>query len=229
MNEKILIYTNQGQITEFQKEIKSAQLKCNNLITVFEAFQPWAKIQIIEQWYDLVNDPEKTFDQTMLKAIDLKASGGVTPSPEAVAKMFDIQRENYLNMVAGKPVIDPECKPCQKLKKIKGTTAITYSEYKSYESFLIFDSGSFTLNESRINEAKEKFNVYASTPKRVETYNFWLNVCSTLNALQEKNYVGIECLLAFQKYLQNRVMYSYATGKLHLNEEILMNEILKIN
>jgi hypothetical protein len=222
--ERVLIYIDRNGATTFQKAIEATQQSCNYLISTFEAFQDWKKIEIIHDWYDLVSDPQLMFDETLFQNVDLKVSGGKKPDSGMLAKMFNIERESYLTIVAGQSVIDPTCKPCQKLKKIKGTTAITYSEYQQYESFLIFENGGFSLNTLTINEHLEKFKTFASTPAQIETYKYWTNVCTVLNSLS----LSPDFLVSLQKQLGNKLMYSYGDNKLHENQELLYHEILKI-
>lgn len=85
------------------------------------------------------------------------ASGGRQADVEALAKLLAIERDSYLNLVAGLPVTDLACVPCKKMKVRKDTTAIRPEQYQQYAHHMIFNSGNFTINEETISNHKDSF------------------------------------------------------------------------
>ena len=137
------IYTDVNAANNFEKDVIAAQLNCNKLIEIFETFQPFQQVRTLKDWLTLVTDPVKTFDDLVISNVNLKVTGTVKIDPAAVAKMISVDRENYLNLVAGKP-LKSDCEPCKKISIKKGQTAITLSEFRRYADYLLFIDGGFS-------------------------------------------------------------------------------------
>ena len=178
MENRILIWNDKNAGNAFEKDVISTAEKCNSLIEAFQSFQDWKKIDTLQDWIDLVTDPGKYFDTVLITSVNLP-TGGKQANPEVLARLVQVDRENYLNIVAGKPIAEG-CKPCQKMKIKRGQTAISLSIYKQYQEYLIFNSG-FTLNEESISKKKEDFRIFAETEKQLNYYNHFVDLAKILN------------------------------------------------
>jgi hypothetical protein len=189
MKDRILIWNDKNAGNAFEKEVQSTAERCNSLIEAFESFLEGQKISTYQEWIDLCTSPEDYFDKILLASVDLKISGNKKPSPDALSKLVQVDRENYLNIVAGKPIAEG-CKPCQKMKIRKGSTAISLSSYKQYQDYLIFNSGNFTINEEIITKKKEDFKIFAETEKQLKYYSHFVDLAKILNEHIELNKLG---------------------------------------
>jgi hypothetical protein len=224
--ERILIFTDSHKQADFENLIEATQSESNRLIELYHSFQPWNKIKTIQEFEALCSDPLGEYDRTLQNnfGVDLKSTGGLKPAPAMVAKLLDLDRENWINVIKGLKVSEG-CKSCNKTPKIikQGQGVISFQTYKKYQDYLTFENGRFSINENAVSEKKDSFQVYAETPAQIECWNFWHNVCDVLNSLQEKNYCTD--IHAFQTLLKNRVMFSYANNKLNIDETALIQEI----
>lgn len=187
-DKKILIWNDKNAGNAFEKDVISTAEKCNSLIEAFQSFQDWKKIDTLQDWIDLVTDPGKYFDKTVLTNVSL-STGGRTPEIESLCKLIGIDRENFLNITSGKSIVESECKPCKKLKLKKGQTAISLSVYKQYQEYLIFNSG-FTINEETVLKQKEGFKIFAETEKQLKYYSHFVDLAKILNEHIELNKLG---------------------------------------
>ena len=214
MEKRKLIWENKSETIAFEKDVISTAERCNSLLEIFESFQEWKKITTHSEWLELVGDPGEYFDEVLLANVNMSA-GGRKPDPETAAKLFGIDRDNYLNMVAGKRIVESECKPCQKLKIRKGTSAISLYQYQSNQDYLTFDSGRFYLNADAIEQKKEGFKIFLETEKQAEYYNHFVNLAKILN-----EHISINKLGGVQ-IEQLRSM----TGLLLLNGKLILNDM----
>lgn len=164
----------------FEKEVSASQMKCNQLISIFETFQPFQRIMSHDDWMILVTDPVKTFDDLLVVNVNLKVTGNMKIDPAAVAKMISVDRENYLNLTAGKP-LKTDCEPCKKISIKNGQTAISLSEYLKYSDFLLFEEGLFSVNQAAVDKHKKTFEVFAESPAAIELLNRYENLVKVLN------------------------------------------------
>jgi len=225
-NERLLISKNTHKQSEFENSVESVQSGANELINLFETFQPWCKIETVDDFETLCINPIKVMDNALQanSGVNLEATGGRLPAPEMVAKLLDIERDDYIHIVKGQKVTEG-CKSCNQTAKIikKGSGVINYYTFQQYQEYLIFDQGQFSINEIELEKKKESFLIYADTPEQIDTYNFWHNACATLNEFSRRGYMGD--LNSFSKLLNGRLAFNYATWKLEINEESLLSEI----
>ena len=227
MKEKICINANRDKILDFETSLESVQDAGNELITIFENFQPYKKIKTLKDFERLVKDPLSEFDEALQTNVSFQESGGKKGNPAVIASLFDIERENYIAIITGQKITGGSCKPCSKLKITTGKGVLNYTTYHNYQDYLIFnEENRFIINESAVTLKKESFKIYAESPEAIEVYNFWVNLCDTLNELQTKGYCGD--LMQFQTILKNRLMFSYHNHLLSVNEEMLYQEIANL-
>ena len=148
---KVLIHTDLHKQAELENLIEATQSEANRLIELYHNFQPWNKIQTIEDFEALCSDPIKVMDQTLQSnsGVNLQATGGKLPAPAMVAQFLDIERDNYINIVKGLKVTEG-CQSCNNTVKIikQGQGVISFQTYKKYQDYLIFEQGQFLINEN---------------------------------------------------------------------------------
>lgn len=226
--ERILIFTDINKQTDFENSVEVTQQGANDLIQIFESFQGYKKIRSLDDFETLVQNPLSMFDDALQTNVEFKETGGKKGNPEVIAKLFDIDRDNFINIVKGQTITEGSCKPCSKLKiKQSGKGVINYSNFRQYHEFLIFDQESrFSINEDAVSEKKEIFNYYAESLKQIECYYFWTNATETLNELSKRGLFGE--LNAFSKLLNGRITYSHQAGKFSVDQQTLLFEIQSI-
>lgn len=226
-NERVLVYFDKNKASKFEAEVEATQQGANDLIHIFESFQSYKKITSLDDFETLVSDPLGLFDDALQTNVSFQESGGKKGNPEVIAKLFDIDRDNFINIMKGQTVIEGSCKPCAKLKvKQLGKGAIKYSSFRQYQEYLIFDAGHFSIDETEVEQKKETFSYYATTPKQIECYNFWYNATETLNELNKRGLGGDPN--DFSKLLQNRIIFSFQAGKFGVDLQTLLFEIQSI-
>jgi len=227
--ERILIFTDVNKQSQFETEVENVQHEAERLISTFEAFQPWDRINSIDQFEDLCSDPVNAMDQTLIahSGINLTATGGKLPAASMIAKLLDINYDDYIAILTGKKVSDT-CKPCKaKAKIIKtGSGVLSYSSYRQYSSYLAWTDNKFEINEDLVSEKKETFNFYAETENQIQTAHFWYNACDMLNQLSKRGLLGE--LNAFSKLLHPRITFSYQAGRLAVDLQSLIFELQSI-
>jgi len=180
MTQKLLISTDRNGIAEFQKAVQGTAEAANQLIQVYEAFQPWEKVTSLDQFTELVSDPKKYFDDTIVVNVHVTARG-LTVDPEQAARLFNISRDLYNNAVSGMPLVMDDCPECQRAKVKPGKRAISKHEFSSYREYLTFDAGSFSVNHEAVDSSLDRFNVYATTEAEIELYNHFTALVELLN------------------------------------------------
>jgi hypothetical protein len=233
MKKKILINANRDKVAEWENAVESVQDKANRLITTFLTFQPWKKITTLKDFISLVTDPIKVMIQVLQanSGVNLQASGGLLPDPSMVAKLFNLDYENYVNIIEGRKVAEGSCKPCNSKVKIiqTGKGVLNLRTFNEYEKYLIWDNGHFLLNETAIDEHKASFEKYISEPQEIAVYNHFYELCRILNLHAKLNYIGSTDLDKFAKLLNGRLLFSFQSGTLSVDEQSLINEIANLN
>lgn len=224
INERVLVYFDKNKASQFETEVEATQQGANDLIQIFESFQSYKKIKSLADFETLVQNPLSMFDDALQTNVNFQETLGKKGNPAVIAKLFDLDRDNFINIVKGQTVIEGTCKPCSKLKIKQGKGVINYSSFKQYQDYLFFDNGRFEIDEEAVSEKKESFNYYAKTSAQIKVYNFWYNATDTLNQLAERGLLGE--LNSFSKTLNGRITYSYQSMKFSVDEQSLLNEIL---
>jgi len=225
MDEKILVYVEEKKKTEFYESVDYCCDRVNSLVQIFEAFQEWRKITTEAQFADLCRNPRQYFDNVLTENIHLSA--GKAFNVEVAAQLFDIRRDEYLNMVDGLPIIDDACIPCKKVKVKKGQRAIFITEYDHYKEFLTFVNGRFSVNEAAVEDYVKTFDIYAEGIDQVDTYTHFKDLVAILN-LHEKKF-GLNSsdkqmiAKALHLYLVNAI-----SGEFMTNAEFIKDEIQKL-
>jgi hypothetical protein len=181
MKNRILIYEDRKSANLFEQSCIDTMNECNSLIELFENFQPWQTITTHADWLELVTSPQTYFDTVLLANVKMSATDDRKPDPGVLAQLFNIDRENWLNITSGKVINESECKPCKKLQLKRGRTVISLSGYISDKDYLIFDSGLFSLNTDAIEKHKLSFNTYLENEKQSEYYTHCKRLAEILN------------------------------------------------
>ncbi len=224
--EKQKIWVDRNREANFLISLQDVKERSNELITQYNSLQNWEKINTLENWLDLVSDPEAYFDRALHENIKVEGTGGKLPNAEKLAELFDIPREAFMNIVQGVSFNIEGCKPCkaQRLKIRKGKHCITLSEFTSYQNFLLFSPEGFTQDENKVKEGLKTFEKYTENSQELELYNYWVSIVDLLNSQVKKGYWGPQklqegCKLFGLKYADNRA---------YPDEEFIYHEILKM-
>jgi len=182
MENRILISTDKNGIAGFQKSVQSAATDANSLIELYHAFQPWQRINTVEDFITLVTNPADYFDSTLLSHVEIKAAG-VTPDPARLAELIGIHRSSFLNLCSGLNIPDTDnCPPCGKVRIKRGVRAISLYTFEQYRDYLLFDAGSgFTVDVAKVDADLDKFNFYAETEEEIRVYRLHHDTVKMLN------------------------------------------------
>jgi len=224
-DEKILVDNGRDQMARFESDIQTTIDRCQALLDTFHLFQDLKTITTEEEFVELIKDPEGYFDNVIVSSVKLDIVGRAKVVPSALAPLVGIDREGWLNIVAGQPV-NEGCKPCGKSRIKKGQTAISYQDYLHDKQYICFSDGAFFQNIQELDKKRESYRLYVTNDKQKEVYLHWHSFCDILNAHREKGY----CLeQETQSFAQKAgLRYSYATNKFHVDEKLLTAEILKL-
>ena len=180
--EKILISTDNGRISEFKKAVTTTADAANNLIELYNTFNLWERIDTEEAFLKLVAEPKQYFDDTLLRNIQIN-TGGKAPNPEVLASLVGVHRDEFLNATAGLPLTSDDCEPCRRAKIKPGKRAISKYQFDEYKSYLIFNSGQFTVDVAKVENSLDRFNFYISTEEEIAVYNLYHDTVRLLNQL----------------------------------------------
>jgi hypothetical protein len=181
MTQKLLISTDRNGIAEFQKAVTATAEAASSLIELYHTFQPWKRIRTVEDFISLASDPADFFDSTLLDNVEIKAAG-VTPDPGRLAELIGIHRAEFLNLCSGLNIPDEDnCQPCGKVRIKRGQRAITLSEFNRYSQYLNFNSGVFSVDQTKVDAALDKFSTYAESEEEIELHNHFTALVEMLN------------------------------------------------
>ncbi len=180
-DKKILISTDNNAINEFKRAATATASAASSLIELYHTFQPWKRITTVEDFISLASDPADFFDSTLLDNVEIKAAG-VTPDPGRLAELIGIHRAEFLNLCSGLNIPDEDnCQPCGKVRIKRGQRAITLSEFNRYSQYLNFNSGVFSVDQTKVDAALDKFSTYAESEAEIERYALFNNLVQMLN------------------------------------------------
>jgi len=177
----IKIYDDTKKAAEFDAALTNAVNRCNELITLWHEFQPFARCSDVATFEQIAAAPGQLFDQLLIDNVQMTANAGLKPSPEQVARLYDIDRMNFYNLVEGKPIKIENCAPCQRAKVKPGKQAISLAEYRRYAPYMIFSEGEFIVDTAAAADYKKKFEIYATTPAQVAVVEHYDNLVQLLN------------------------------------------------
>lgn len=188
MTKKILIYQDKNGADTFRREVTETCEAATQLIQAYEAFQPWNKVKTIQDFIELVSDPKKAYDDAIITNVGITAKG-MTVDPAQAARLFNLHRDEYLNLVDGMPLTSDDCIPCQRVKVRPGKTAISKRAFESYAQYLNFKDGTFSVNQEAVEASMSRYNVYAVSELEKGVYNDHLQLVEMLNAWDKKYYI----------------------------------------
>lgn len=181
METKVLVFRDTKRADQLRDTVAEVADRCNELTDLFNAFQPWVRINSVSEFEKLVNDPGKFFDETIVANVQVNG-GGRSVNPEAAAALFDISRAEFLNICAGIPVNDPECRPCQKMRMKAGQRIVTVHTFNAYKEYLEFADGLFSINPDALEQAAGRFLIYADSPAQLAIVSHFDEICKALNS-----------------------------------------------
>ena len=177
----IKIYDDTKKAAEFDAGLNNAVQRCNELINIWNEFQPFARCSDVATFEQIVTAPGQMFDRLLIENVQMTANKGLKPSPQQVALLYDIDRMNFYNLVEGKPIKIENCAPCQRAKVKPGKQAISLAEYRRYAPYMIFSEGEFIVDTAAAADYKKKFEIYATTPAQVAVVEHYDNLVQLLN------------------------------------------------
>ena len=177
----IKIYDDTKKAAEFDAGLNNAVQRCNELINIWNEFQPFARCSDVATFEQIVTAPGQMFDRLLIENVQMTANKGLKPSAEQVALLYDIDRLNFYNLVEGKPIKIENCAPCQRAKVKPGKQAISLAEYRRYAPYMIFSEGEFTADVAAAADYKKRFVIYATTPQQVAVAEHYDNLVQLLN------------------------------------------------
>lgn len=184
--EKKLIFKDVKAEAAFIAGVKTTMDRANELADIFNSMQEWERLYSLDNFILLVTDPVSYFDMVMIQHLNTGTMGNGRPNPEALAQLFNIPRQSYVNMIQGNFDDDPGCIPCGKVKKLrKGKPVIQRDEFERYQAFLLFNSGSFRVNDTAIAEHAKSFETWAVTEGQLERVAHWESMIKMLNTHSE--------------------------------------------
>jgi len=226
MTQKLLISTDRNGIAEFQRAVQGTAEAANQLIQVYEAFQPWEKVTSLDQFTELVSDPKKYFDDTIVVNVHVTARG-LTVDPEQAARLFNISRDLYNNAVSGMPLVMDDCPECQRAKVKPGKRAISKHEFSAYREYLIFSAGRFSVDQSKIDADLDKFSTYAESEEELSLYTLHHDLVNILNEYTSLYPISSTDRLAIKGALKLHLTNG-GDGLFMVNTETLKNAINKL-
>ena len=177
----IKIYDDTKKAAEFDAGLNNAVQRCNELINIWNEFQPFARCSDVATFEQIVTAPGQMFDRLLIENVQMTANKGLKPSAEQVALLYDIDRLNFYNLVEGKPIKIENCAPCQRAKVKPGKQAISLAEYRRFAPYMIFSEGEFIVDTAAAADYKKKFEIYATTPAQVAVVEHYDNLVQLLN------------------------------------------------
>ncbi len=199
--DKILIYTDRHKRATFEQSVNEAIADCNTLINIFEEFQPFMRIFSLEDAEILINEPGALFDHLLIQNIEIKAAPGMAADPGQLAKLFNLERDAFLNVTSGKPVQIENCSPCKKAE------------------------GEFTINEEAVRKHEEAFDTYASTPQQLQTVSHYHDLVRILNLHDAKYPIQSTHKEMLTKIFSLDIEHPPFNGAFLINSEHLKNLI----
>ena len=166
---------------DFDAGVTDAVKRCNELINAWDEFMPFLRCNDLTTFEQIVTAPGQMFDRLLIDNVRMTANKGLTPSPEQVALLFNIDRLNFYNLVEGKPIKIENCVPCQRARLKPGKQAISLAEYRRFAPYMMFDEGEFTVNTAAAADYKKRFEIYATTPAQVAVAEHYDNLAQLLN------------------------------------------------
>lgn len=226
--ERILLFSDNGKKVDLDRTAEAVCNSANDLISTLHAFQSWRKITNIEQFESLCQDPIKYMDDILIEksGVNLAMTGGVLPVPSMVAQLLGIDRESYVRIIKGETVSESSCKPCSKIVRVSksGKGVLSFTLYSKHRDLLQFVDGRFIVDEDAVAERKKSFDYYLDNEEDIKERDFWYNACNVLNELHKRGCLGGD-LNNLSKTLAGMMTFSYAVGKLSVDDMALYNKI----
>lgn len=226
MIKKILISTENNAQRQFVADVQATCEAANSLINLFNTFQPWTTISTIEQFEELVSNPQKYFDNTITVNVHVTARG-LTVDPGQAAKLFNINRDEFLNLCAGLPIEMESCKPCQQVRIKPGKQAVSKREFVAVKEYLNFTAGLFEVDQEAVENSLDRFNVYAETEGQIAVYNRFTGLVDLLNEHTAKYPINSNDRMTIARAFHLQLTRG-SEGDFRLNDEYLKNEIIYI-
>ncbi len=213
---KELIYTDKGRQATFQKQLNDVLFKSNDLIRIFNENQPFIKINNRNEAESLILGTIDFYDSIILQSIRLPKNN-LEVNVSKLCELYSVPRSEFIRLIGLTPDQVSGCATCKPSKtiKLKGENIISADQYNSFSEFLIWENGSFDLNNSTIEIKKQSFCIYIDNEKKAEYYNHYLNLAKVLNDLISIHKLGTVQIDQLSKM----------TGFQILNNTLVINEM----
>lgn len=224
---RIKIYTDRHKIAEFERSVNETIEASNSLIRIFEEFQPFMRINSVMDFETLVDDPGALYDHLLTTNVQFNATAGMKVDPGQLAKLFNLDRENFLNVTAGKPIKIENCAPCGRVKIKQGKACISPERFNAYKEYMIFEEGEFAKDVQAVEAKAKDFDVYATTEQQIKVvdhYNALVSILNSHDAMFPLAGPDKETLTRIFGLHIERPPY---VGKFLINSEHLRNSIYK--
>ena len=224
---RIKIYTDRHKIAEFERSVNETIEASNSLIRIFEEFQPFMRINSVMDFETLVDDPGALYDHLLTTNVQFNAAAGMKVDPGQLAKLFNLERDSFLNLTAGKPVQIENCTPCKKMRLKPGKACISRERFNAYKQYMIFEEGEFVKDVEAVEAKAKDFDVYATTEQQIKVvdhYNALVSILNSHDAMFPLAGPDKETLTRIFGLHIERPPY---VGKFLINSEHLRNSIYK--
>lgn len=190
MEEKIKIYFDNGRFSDYEKNITDLCSAANSLITDWHKLQGWHVVTTEAEALELLENPAGRLDAVLIENFP---SGNVKPDAQAVADLYKIDRFGWL----------------QRIQKRVNVLAL------KKQPAIKWQGRAFIVLPEVIEAAREKFTIYAETPRQLAIYQHYKNLVSVLNTHGKLGFIST---IEMAKIAE-------AVGLAYIDNKLMINEI----
>lgn len=218
--ERILIRHDYSAEQEFMKGLNSVVSRGKELIRLFNNYQPFKSIKMMQDFVALLSDPVNYYDSILID--NVQHDSRLSVNAQKLADLYSIPRTEYL---LGLGMTKDQASKCQSCKdqddmpiKLK---VLDMNEYISYSKFLGFKNGELLVNAVTVEKLSNEFDVYASNKKSVDLVKHYKELCKVLNDAIKYHKLGPVQVQALAKMFNFQIL----DNQLVLNELFLAEKI----
>ena len=192
MEEKIKIYFDNGRFSDYEKNIVDLCRSANALINDWHKLQSWHVIASEAEALELLENPAGRLDAVLIENSGIPADAKVKPDAQAVADLYKIDRFGWL----------------QRIQKRVNVLAL------KKQPAIKWQQRAFIVLPEVIEAARERFTIYAETPKQKAIYQHYKNLVSVLSTHGKLGFIST---IEMAK-IAEAVGLAYVDNKLMINE-----------
>jgi hypothetical protein len=185
------------------------------------------RINSVMDFETLVDDPGALYDHLLTTNVQFNAAAGMKVDPGQLAKLFNLERDSFLNLTAGKPVQIENCTPCKKMRLKPGKACISRERFNAYKQYMIFEEGEFVKDVEAVEAKAKDFDVYATTEQQIKIVDHFNSLIDILNKHDELFPLQGPAKEVMTKTFGLHIEHPPYTGKFLINPEELKNLIFK--